>query len=97
MVTVHELKTWPEFFGAVVDGTKPFEVRRADRPFRVDDVLHLYEWTEATGYTGRMAVRRIAYILPAHPGLVPGFVCLGLHAYAASDALHMPPGWRPAP
>ena len=29
----HVLKTWPELFGAIVDGWKTFEWRKADRNF----------------------------------------------------------------
>ena len=35
---VHNLKAWPEFFDAVADGRKTFEVRRNDRGYREGDI-----------------------------------------------------------
>lgn len=61
---VHDLKTWPMHFKGVVGGTKRFEIRRADRPFAIDDVLLLREWDPKTQeYTGRGTRVRIASIL----------------------------------
>jgi len=42
--TMHELKTWPEYFAEVIAGTKTFEIRKNDRGFKVGDMLALYEW-----------------------------------------------------
>jgi hypothetical protein len=48
--TMHDLKVWTEFFDAILDGRKTFEVRNArDRCFAVGDVLRLREWTPAIG------------------------------------------------
>jgi hypothetical protein len=43
-MTVHELKSWPEFFSAIETGEKTFELRRNDRNYQVGDVLVLREW-----------------------------------------------------
>lgn len=76
----HELKCWNPFFAAVLNDTKPFEVRRHDRPFAEGDELLLRETLLATGdYTGRELTRRITYILVGGQfGIEPGYCVLGL-------------------
>jgi ASC-1-like (ASCH) protein len=85
IANVHDLKIWPEYFAAVVDGTKTFEVRRNDRNFRVGDIVELREWEQdATprhdvgAYTGRSTFRTVTYVLVDGDGLEPGYVVLGL-------------------
>jgi hypothetical protein len=77
---VHALKTWPEYFAEVLAGTKPFEIRRDDRGYRVDDVLILREWEPTSGeYSGRECMRRVTYITEFEQ--LPGNVVLGLAAF----------------
>ena len=40
----HELKTWPEFYAAVRENKKTFELRYDDRKYSVDDELVLREF-----------------------------------------------------
>lgn len=62
---IHHLKTWPAYFAAVRDGSKPFEIRREqDRTFAVGDVLVLEEYEpEAKRYTGEREVRSVSYLV----------------------------------
>ena len=77
----HSLKTWPEFFQAVQEGRKTFELRLDDRGFRLGDVLVLQEWSAGTGYTGREIRKRVSYILRGGGfGLSPDHVCMGLYS-----------------
>jgi len=68
MSRIHELKTWPEPFEAILQGRKRHEVRRDDRGFAVGDLLHLKEWSpdafglEVHGYTGRECKVRVTYL-----------------------------------
>lgn len=60
---IHALKTEPEYFEAVLDGSKTFEVRKNDRGFRVGDYLALNEIDDFGKYTRRSILLRITYIL----------------------------------
>ena len=73
----HELKCRPEFFTALKDGRKTFEIRRDDRGYRERDVLLLCEWDPSTRFfTGRQLRFRVVYITDY--GQVPGWVVMGL-------------------
>lgn len=77
----HELKTWPEYFQAVLNGTKTFEVRKDDRPFKIGDILELQEWDNAKQqYTGLHFRVGVSYILKGGQfGIEHGFVVLGIN------------------
>lgn len=90
---IHELKTLPSYFNAVVDGTKTFELRKSDRDFKEGDTLILKEWnigeTDSTGwerivvqeqgYTGREVKKTISYVLKGgRYGLHRNYVILAL-------------------
>jgi hypothetical protein len=79
-VKEHELKTWSSGFKALVQGVKPFELRRADRDFRVGDILVLREFfPETDEYSGRFIRARVLYITEHEfPGLEEGFVIMGI-------------------
>lgn len=77
----HHLKTWPEPFQAVWDGTKTYELRRDDREFQLWDVLRLEEWDpQQSTYLGRSLEADITHVLKAgeFPGLLDGYVVLSL-------------------
>lgn len=80
---VHELKTWPEPFQAVVDGRKTFEIRQDDRGgFRPGDELKLEEYVPPYGdgvgrYTGRYVRCRVGYVAKGW-GLPDGLVVMAL-------------------
>lgn len=76
--TIHELKILPKYFWSVMSGTKNFELRKNDRPYRVGDELLLREYDEGK-YTGNRVRRKIRYILKDCPeyGLAPGYCILG--------------------
>ena len=76
---IHDLKILPEYFRNVRDGKKNFELRKNDRDFNVNDILHLKEWN-GSKYTGRSLMRKIKYILKDCPeyGLNKDFLIIGL-------------------
>lgn len=75
----HKLKTWTEYFLAVLWEEKTFEVRRNDRDFNVGDLLTLEEWNPDTGYTGRSTERKVIYKLNGGQfGIEKGYVVLSI-------------------
>lgn len=85
---IHELKTWPSSFQAILDGSKTFEFRRNDRGFKVGDVLHLREWGiqacadqdepgfHSSAYTGRELFVTVTYLLGGGGFGIPVGFCI---------------------
>lgn len=73
---IHELKTWPQFYEAVLSGEKTFEIRKDDRGFQKGDKLRLREWCpkkaaeimvggkvgDERGYTGNSVEKFVTYV-----------------------------------
>lgn len=74
---IHALKQAPEYFEAVLDGRKTFEVRQNDRDYREGDLLALNEYDE-NGYTGRCCLVKIDYILSDARYCRDGYVTMSI-------------------
>lgn len=73
----HELKIQPEYFNAVLMGTKTFEIRKNDRGYKVGDMLILKEWVLGTRtYTGKELARKVTYITDYQQK--PGYVVMAI-------------------
>ena len=76
---IHELKTLPEYFEAVIKGEKLFEVRKFDRPFQKGDMLALNEYDKATqSYTGRSCLVYVDYILAHNDYCKNGYAIMSI-------------------
>ncbi len=58
----HVLKILPEWFETVVSGEKTFEVRKDDRNYQPNDVLHLREF-DGVRYIGRSCLVDVRFVL----------------------------------
>lgn len=84
----HKLKILPQYFKAVQNGNKTFEIRKNDRDFKVGDTLLLQEYilpfTQPLGvkegyYTGQEITKEISYFFEGKGyGLKEGYCILGL-------------------
>lgn len=81
----HELKTWPAYFAAVIEGRKTFEIRNdRDRGFQTGDTVTLYEYDPSSGmatiedlkYSGRKHEARVGYVTTWEQK--PGYVVFSL-------------------
>ena len=86
---LHALKTIPQYFEASAEGTKNFEVRKNDRPFKPGDYVALNEWN-GKQYTGRFTLHKIVYILSDPEYCKPGYIILGLEPCAIRTRGEMP-------
>lgn len=69
---LHELKILPEYYDAVANGIKTFEIRKNDRNYKVGDTLRLREfdeddiyqvqWATHSEYSGKECFAAITYI-----------------------------------
>lgn len=76
---LHELKCYPQYFQAVKDRRKNFEVRKNDRDFKVGDFLWLREYDgDKLAFTGREETRRITYILDDYFAVAEDHVVLAM-------------------
>lgn len=71
----HDLKTLPKYYKGVESGTKRFEIRKDDRDYKVGDIFALREWHPDVGYTGKVFVNIIRYVLRdcSEYGLMDGY------------------------
>jgi hypothetical protein len=93
-VSSHELKCWPEFFQAIWDGDKAFELRRNDRGYAVRDMLLLREYDPdrddlecGKRFTGRELTAEVVYILHggrSQFGVEEGYVCMSIRVMQRS-------------
>ena len=60
---IHQLKTWPEYFNSIVDGSKKSELRINDRDFSVGDYVVFYEFVPDTQvFTGKCCGGKITHV-----------------------------------
>lgn len=77
MKEIHK-KVWSQYYEALRDGIKPFEIRKDEDNVEVGDILILEEWDgDFTGYTIK---RKVSYVLRdvPHFGLKKGYCIIGL-------------------
>ena len=78
--STHILKCWRPYFQDVLTGSKPFEVRKNDRDFKVGDTMTLLETMPGgSPFTGREVDVRITYVLAGGVfGIEPDCCVLGI-------------------
>ena len=71
-------KILPEYFEAVLEEKKRFELRKDEDDIQAGDILILREW-DGECYTGREVVNRVKYVLRNVPqyGLQEGYCIIG--------------------
>lgn len=82
----HELKILPQYFQAVWNETKTFELRKDDRDYHGGDLLLLKEW-DGTKYTGSVLYVKVTYILrdAEKYGLKDGYVIMGVRHITSNE------------
>ena len=76
---IHAVKCEKQYFEKVAAGTKPYELRKDDRGYKVDDFLALNEIDEKHNYTGRCLITKITDVFKNNKFLQNGIVVLTIH------------------
>lgn len=80
----HDLKIWPTYFGAILNGDKTFELRKDDRGFHLGDTLHLREYyLPEEKYTGRYIQAVVTHIYKGEM-VANGYCAMSFKITAAS-------------
>lgn len=77
----HELKTWPEYYDAILHDFKKFEIRENDRDYKTGDVLLLKKYNPDTKeYTGEELAVKVTFLLEGGSfGLEEGYVIMSIN------------------
>jgi len=80
---VHALKTHPEFFQAIIQRKKTFEIRKNDTDFKEGEIVMLEEYDPIEKeYTTDAILFVISYILDGGQfGLEEGFCAIGFNQF----------------
>lgn len=75
---VVEKKILPEYFKAIIEEKKHFEIRKDEDNLQIGDILILKEWN-GKEYTGQSVSAKITYVLRNAPeyGLMEGYIIVG--------------------
>jgi hypothetical protein len=82
MSKIIKCKCQNRFFEQTIQRNKEFEIRFNDKDYQAGDTLHQEEWDPKTGYSGRIAICHVTFVLRkdgsvATEGLKDGFVGVG--------------------
>ena len=86
-MTLHTLKIYPEYYDAVRNGIKTFEIRKNDRDYKVGDTLRLREYDpiryteERDRFTSRATEVMVTYIITHDmfpDGIPEGYCVMGI-------------------
>ncbi len=73
----HKIKIRSEYFKAVVQENKRFEVRKNDRDYKLGDTVSMFEINEQGDQTGSYCTLVISYILTDLDGIDTGYCVFG--------------------
>jgi len=91
MISKIKKKILPEYFEAVRDGRKTFELRKDEDNIQVGDLLILREW-DGVKFTGRAIYADVMYVLRNVPqyGLMDGYCIIGIRTLLPCPRLYNP-------
>ena len=78
MFKVHELKILKQFYDAVKDGTKTFEIRLNDRNYQVRDIIQFCVINDDGTLTRDKTLYEITYVLDDARYMLEGYVALSI-------------------